>query len=68
MGDDLISELIRAETDSERLDHDELLSLGVALLDAGTDTIRNQLAAAIDVFCDRPDQWRASARALRFTF
>jgi cytochrome P450 len=55
--DDLISELIRAEDDGERLDHDELLSLAVALLGAGTDTTRHQLAAAIDAFCDHPDQW-----------
>ena len=25
---------------------------------AGTDTTRNQLAAAVYVICDRPDQWR----------
>ena len=55
--DDLISELIRAEDDGDKLDHDELLSLAVALLGAGTDTTRHQLAAAVDVFCDHPDQW-----------
>ena len=55
--DDLISDLIRAEDDGDRLDHDELLSLAVVLLGAGTDTTRNQLAAAIDVFCDHPEQW-----------
>ncbi|OKH79852.1 cytochrome P450 [Mycobacterium sp. ST-F2] len=55
--DDLISELIRAEDDGATLDHDELLALSVALLGAGTDTTRNQLAAAIDIFCDHPDQW-----------
>ncbi|HYR13537.1 MAG TPA: cytochrome P450, partial [Mycobacterium sp.] len=55
--DDLISELIRAEDDGQRLNHDELLSLAVALLGAGTDTTRHQLAAALDVFCDHPDQW-----------
>jgi cytochrome P450 len=55
--DDLISDLIRAEDDGERLNHNELLSLAVALLGAGTDTTRNQLAAAIDIFCDHPAQW-----------
>jgi cytochrome P450 len=55
--DDLISELIRAEDDGQRLEHDELLSLAVALLGAGTDTTRHQLAAAVDLFCDHPDQW-----------
>jgi cytochrome P450 len=55
--DDLISELIRAEDDGDKLDHDELLALAVALLGAGTDTTRHQLAAAVDLFCDHPDQW-----------
>ena len=55
--DDLISELIRAEDDGDKLHHDELLSLAVALLGAGTDTTRHQLAAAVDLFCDHPDQW-----------
>ena len=35
--DDLISELIRGEDDGEKLDHDELLSLAVALLGTGTE-------------------------------
>lgn len=56
--DDLISELIRAEDDGERLDHDELLMLAAALLVAGTDTTRNQLAAAVHCLTDHPDQWR----------
>jgi cytochrome P450 len=55
--DDLISELIRAEDDGQKLDHDEMLALAVALLGAGTDTTRHQLAAAVDLFCDHPDQW-----------
>jgi cytochrome P450 len=29
----------------------------VALLGAGTDTTRHQLAAAVDLLCDHPDQW-----------
>ncbi|MCZ8382302.1 cytochrome P450 [Mycobacterium sp. CPCC 205372] len=55
--DDLISDLIRAEDGGEELSHEELLSLAVALLGAGIDTTRNQLAAAVSVFCDHPDQW-----------
>lgn len=55
--DDLISELIRAEHDGDRLDADELRMLVVGLLIAGTDTTRNQLAAAVQVLCDHPDQW-----------
>jgi cytochrome P450 len=55
--DDLISDLIRAEDDGDRLTHDELLMLAATLLGAGTDTTRNQLAAAVQVLCEHPDQW-----------
>jgi cytochrome P450 len=55
--DDLLSDMIRADVDGDRLAHDELLMLSATLLMAGTDTTRNQLAAAVQVFCDHPDQW-----------
>ncbi|OSC32319.1 cytochrome [Mycobacterium vulneris] len=55
--DDLISDLIRAEDDGDRLNADELRMLAAGLLVAGTDTTRNQLAASVQVLCDRPDQW-----------
>lgn len=55
--DDLISQLIRVEDDGDRLSHDELVNLAVILLNAGTDTTRNQLAAAVQVLADHPDQW-----------
>ena len=55
--DDLISQLIRAEDDGDRLSADELVMLAEVLLMAGTDTTRNQLAAAVDELCDHPQQW-----------
>ncbi|MGA9489219.1 MAG: cytochrome P450 [Mycobacterium sp.] len=55
--DDLISELIGAEHDGDRLAADELRMLVVGLLIAGTDTTRNQLAASVQVLCDHPGQW-----------
>jgi len=60
--DDLISNLIRCEDDGDRLTHDELLMLCATLLGAGTDTTRNQLAAAVQVLSDHPDQWALLAR------
>jgi cytochrome P450 len=54
---DLLSDLIRAEDDGDRLDAAELRMLAGGLLLAGTDTTRNQLAASVDVLCDHPDQW-----------
>jgi cytochrome P450 len=55
--DDLISELIRAEADGDRLGADELRMLAEGLLMAGTDTTRNQLAAAVQDLCEHPRQW-----------
>jgi cytochrome P450 len=55
--DDLISEMIRAEDDGDRLSMAELRMLAGGLLMAGTDTTRNQVAAAVDVLCDHPEQW-----------
>jgi len=55
--EDLLSDLIRAEDDGDRLNADELRMLAAGLLLAGTDTTRNQVAASVDVFVDHPDQW-----------
>jgi cytochrome P450 len=55
--DDLLSDLIRAEHDGQRLDVVELRMMASGLLLAGTDTTRNQVAASIDVMIDHPDQW-----------
>lgn len=55
--DDLISHLIRAGDDDDRLTRREILDLVAVLLLAGTDTTRNQLAAAVQVLVDHPDQW-----------
>jgi cytochrome P450 len=57
LSDDVISDLIRAEEDGDRLTHSELINLALILLNGGTDTTRNQLAAAVQAFCDHPDQW-----------
>jgi cytochrome P450 len=55
--DDLLSDLIRAEHDGDRLSTVELRMLAASLLMAGTDTTRNQLAASVQALSDRPDQW-----------
>ena len=60
--DDLLADLMRAEVDGDRLTRAELLNLAAALLMAGTDTTRNQLAAAVQVFCEHPDQWELLSR------
>ncbi len=55
--DDLLSDLIRAEDDGDRLDVAELRMLAGGLLLAGTDTTRNQVAASVQVLCEHTDQW-----------
>ena len=59
--DDLISALIAAEDEGDRLTHAELVSLCEAVLMAGTDTTRNQLGCSVSLFAAHPDQWRLLA-------
>ena len=55
--DDLLSDLIRAEDDGDRLNTAELRMLAGGLLLAGTDTTRNQVGASVQVLCEHPKQW-----------
>ena len=55
--DDLLSDLIAIEEGGDRLSTGEMTMLAEAVLMAGTDTTRNQLACAAALFCDHPDQW-----------
>lgn len=55
--DDLLSDLIRAENNGDRLNADELRMMVASLLVAGTDTTRNQLGASMQVLFDHPEQW-----------
>jgi cytochrome P450 len=56
--DDLLSDLIRAEDDGDRLNAAELRMLAGGLLLAGTDTTRNQVGASVQVLCELPEQWQ----------
>ncbi|HWC37701.1 MAG TPA: cytochrome P450, partial [Acidimicrobiales bacterium] len=58
---DLVSELIAAGDDGDRLSPLELGALLGGLLFAGYDTTRNQLALAMTLFCEHPEQWRLVA-------
>lgn len=59
--DDLLSAMIAAEEAGDRLSTDELVMMTEAVLMAGTDTTRNQLACAVAVYTEHPEQWRALA-------
>ena len=77
-GDDLISSLILAEEEGERLSDVELENLVLNILVGGVDTTQSQLAHAIRLLAERPEQWaalrddpgalapRAAEEALRF--
>ncbi len=60
-GPDLLTDLIAVEEEGDRLSRTELVGMAEAVLVAGTDTTRNQLAMAIHLFCRHPDQWRLLA-------
>ena len=58
-GDDLITDLITAESEGERLNHDELRNLVLNILVGGVDTSQSQLAHAVRLLAQHPDQWEA---------
>ena len=55
--DDLLSDLIAVEEEGDRLSTDEMAMLAQAVLMAGTDTTRNQLACSVALFAEHPEQW-----------
>ncbi len=55
-GDDLISGLLAAEDDGERLTRDELLSMIVLILLAGHDTTAGLISTALWLLTSHPDQ------------
>jgi len=59
--DDLISTLIAAEQDGDRLSDVELVNLVLNVLVGGVDTTQSQLAQAIQLFATHPEQWRLLA-------
>ncbi len=69
-GDDLISALIKAEEAGDRLSDDELRNLVLNILVGGVDTSQSQLAHAVRLLAEHPDQWqllRADPRGLALT-
>ena len=58
-GEDLITDLITAETEGERLNHDELRNLVLNVLVGGVDTSQSQLAHAVRLLALHPEQWEA---------
>ena len=60
-GEDILSIMVQATADGDRLTPEELHNLAMMLAFAGVDTTRNQLGLGISMFMDHPDQWEALA-------
>jgi len=56
-GDDLISRLVAAADEGDRLTIQELRSMVFGLVVGGQDTTRNQFGLAMVLFARHPDQW-----------
>jgi cytochrome P450 len=59
--DDLVSVLIAAEAEGDRLDDVELRNLVLDVLAGAVDTTQSQLAHAIRLFAEHPRQWQLLA-------
>ena len=59
--DDLITDLIAAEEEGDRLSTEELVMMVDAVIVGGTDTTRNQLGCAVGLLSGHPDQWKLLA-------
>jgi cytochrome P450 len=57
-GEDLISLLIAAEEEGERLSDVECVNLVLNVLIGGVDTTQSQLAHAVRLLAEHPDQWQ----------
>jgi cytochrome P450 len=55
--DDLLTDLIAAEEEGDRLTAEELEMMVEAVIIGGTDTTRNQLGLALVLFANNPEQW-----------
>ncbi|WP_328335965.1 MULTISPECIES: cytochrome P450 [unclassified Streptomyces] len=55
-GDDLLSDLANAPQE-ERLDEDELVTLGVTLLVAGVETVAHSISGGVLALLRHPEQW-----------
>jgi cytochrome P450 len=61
-GSDLISTLAALEQEGDRLTDDECVTLVCSVIAGGTDTTAAQLAHAMRLFVEHPDQWELLGR------
>ena len=56
--DDLVSAVVNAEIDGQRLTDQEIVGFNILLLIAGNETTTNLLGNLLNVLIDRPDLWQ----------
>jgi len=56
-GEDLVSAIVNAEIDGQRLSDNEVVGFNILLLIAGNETTTNLLGNLLNVLVDRPDLW-----------
>ena len=59
---DLVSDLVAASYEEDRLSVDELVAMIEAILLAGTDTTRNQLGSLLAILANQPEQYERLRR------
>jgi cytochrome P450 len=57
-GDDLVSRLVQAGQEGDRLSTEECVHLVLDVMNGGVDTTQSQLAHGVRLFADHPEQWR----------
>jgi cytochrome P450 len=60
-GDDLVTRLVEAEVDGQRLSDDDVIAMITGFVFAGAETTRRQLTAAIVLLAEHPDDWERLA-------
>jgi cytochrome P450 len=61
-GDDLISLLVQAEIDGERMSDTQLIGFCILLLIAGNETTTNLIGNSLNILADRPELWQRLRR------
>ncbi|ORV11344.1 cytochrome P450 [Mycobacterium celatum] len=61
-GEDIVTQLIQADIDGEKLSDDEFGFFVVMLAVAGNETTRNSITHGMIAFADNPDQWELFKR------
>jgi cytochrome P450 len=60
-GDDLVTRLVEAEVDGQRLSDDDVIAMITGFVFAGAETTRRQLTAALVLLSEHPDVWERLA-------